>query len=288
MAGAGARGRACADLARGLGLPVAGVWPARDPGEPPPEGLDGPLFRIFAPDAAAPLAKALAPHLASASFIVLGPEEAILAGALGARLARPLYTDIVARQGDELVRACGGRRWRMRCPDRAVLVAAAGTGRIGSMGSAMIGAVEDWVAPEGRSGRFARVLHAVRATGLAGAEVVIDVGQGVADGAFFQRGLMRLKSRLSAMMGCEVALGATRKVVQESGLLPFEHQIGQTGLYVAPRLLLALGVSGAPQHLAGIAPDTQIIAINHDAAAPIFATREGGRPVVRCVGDARA
>ena len=288
VAGAGARGRACADLARGLGLPVAGVWLARDPGEPPPEGLDGPLFRIFAPDAAAPLAKALAPHLAGASFIVLGPEEAILAGALGARLARPLYTDIVARQGDELVRVCGGRRWRMRCPDRAVLVAAAGTGTIGSVGSAMTGAVEDWVAPEGRSGRFARVLHAVRATGLAGAEVVIDVGQGVADGAFFQRGLMRLKSRLSAMMGCEVALGATRKVVQESGLLPFEHQIGQTGLYVAPRLLLALGVSGAPQHLAGIAPDTQIIAINRDAAAPIFAAREGGRPVVRCVGDARA
>jgi electron transfer flavoprotein alpha subunit len=87
------------------------------------------------------------------------------------------------------------------------------------------------------------------------------------------------------MMGCEVAFGATRRFVQESGILSSEHQIGQTGLQVAPRLLFALGVSGAPQHLVGIAPETQIIAINRDAEAPIFNTRPGAPPVVRCVGE---
>ena len=286
VAGGGARARACVGLARTLGEP-GGVWLARARAESPPEGLSGPLFRVPATGAEATLAEALAPRLAGASLIVLGPEDAGLGAALATRLARPLYIDVEARQGGDLVCAGGGRRWRTRCPERAVLVAAPGTGKTASVIQTPC-VVEDWAIPGGRSGRFAQVVRAARGTGLAGAEVVIDVGQGVADGAFFQRGLMRLKSRLSAMMGCEVAFGATRKVVQESGLLPSEHQIGQTGIHIAPRLLLALGVSGAPQHLVGIAADTQIVAINHDAEAPIFAAREGGPPVVRCIGDARA
>ncbi len=287
VAGGGARGRACAGLARAFGESAGGVWLARVPGESPPEGLSGPLFRVPATGADASLAEVLAPRLADASYIVLGPEDAALGGALAARLARPLYIDVEARRGDDLVCVYAARRWRTRCPGRAVLVAASGVGGTEfEVETTCI--VEDWAAPEGHPGRFAPVVRATCATGLAGAEVVIDVGRGVADGAFFQRGLMRLKSRLSAMMGCEVAFGATRKVVQESGLLPFEHQIGQTGIHVAPRLLLALGVSGAPQHMVGIAADTQIVAINLDPQAPIFAARAGGRPVVRCVGDARA
>ncbi len=284
----GARARACAGLAHGLGLAVGGVWLMRGAGESPPEGLAGSLFRVRATGSDGVLAPFLAPRLADASYVVMGPEDAVLAGALAAHLACPILVNVLAREGDDLVGLSGARRWRTQCPPRAVLVAAAGAAMGAPAAGWAVCTVEDWMAPHARLGGFARALRGMRAPGLAGAEVVIDLGLGVADEAFLQRGLMRLKARLSAMMGCEVAFGATRKVVQESGLVPFECQIGQTGRSVAPRLLLALGVSGAPQHLAGIALDTEIVAINRDPEAPIFTMRPGGRPVVRCVGDARA
>ncbi|MHB1753211.1 MAG: FAD-dependent oxidoreductase [Acidiferrobacter sp.] len=285
VTGSGALGRSPAALAHSLGPAVGAVWLAQDRGDAPPEGLDMPLFRLLVPAAAASCASPLAEHLAPAARIVLGPEHAALAGALASRLGRPLYTDVVAAQGGDLVCERGGSVWLSPCPDHAVLVAGPRASTTGAAGRGGACIVEDLALPRVRPGGLARALYRHRATGLAGAEVVIDVGHGGADPAFFERELMRLKSRLSAMMGCEVAFGATRRFVQESGILSSEHQIGQTGLQVAPRLLFALGVSGAPQHLAGIAPETQIIAINRDAEAPIFNTRPGAPPVVRCVGE---
>ncbi len=292
IAGSGALGRAPAALARGLGPPVGTVWLAHDPEDPPPQGVGGPLFRVLAPDAPGPCAPLLADHLAQADFLVLGADHAALAGALAKRLRRPLYTDVIARRGGDLVCERAKTSWLTPCPDRAILVAgnripATGpaTGPAPAGGSSCI--VEDLAPPLARPGGLARALRRHRAAGLAAAEAVIDLGHGVADPVFFERGLMRLKSRLSDMMGCEVAFGATRRFVQESGILPAEHQIGQTGLQVAPRLLFALGVSGAPQHMAGIALETQIVAINRDPQAPIFEARAGARPVVRCVGEVR-
>ena len=287
IAGSGALGRGPGALARSLGPAMGAVWLAHDSGDGPPEGVDGPLFRLMVPDAPEACAAPLADHLAQAAYIVLGPEHAGLAGALAKRLRRPLYTGVVARRGDDLVCERDRGSWLTPCPDRAVLV----TGRAPAAGPARTGGicvVEDLASPAARPGGLARALRRHRATGLAAAEVVIDLGQGVADSVFFKRELMRLKSGLSDMMGCEVAFGATRRFVQESGILSSEHQIGQTGLQVAPRILFALGVSGAPQHMAGIAPETQIVAINCDPEAPIFGARAGARPVVRCVGEVRA
>ena len=83
------------------------------------------------------------------------------------------------------------------------------------------------------------------------------------------------------------ASGATRRVTQELKLVGTDRQIGQTGAAVAPELLLALGISGAPQHMQWIGKDAIVIAINRDPTAPIFTWHRlnPGPRVIACVGD---
>lgn len=72
---------------------------------------------------------------------------------------------------------------------------------------------------------------------------------------------------LAELLGAEI--GCTRPLV-EAGWLEYRHQVGQTGVSVAPELLISMGVSGAIQHLAGISGAQAVIAVNEDADAPIF------------------
>lgn len=72
---------------------------------------------------------------------------------------------------------------------------------------------------------------------------------------------------LAELLGAEI--GCTRPLV-EAGWLEYRHQVGQTGVSVAPELLISMGVSGAIQHLAGISGAQTVIAVNEDADAPIF------------------
>jgi electron transfer flavoprotein alpha subunit len=138
---------------------------------------------------------------------------------------------------------------------------------------------------------FQRLLDELKQeTGLArltDADFIIDVGYGVDNRDGYEAVIEPLERSLRELGVRNLVIGGSRKVTEELRLLPADRQIGQSGVGVNPQVLLAIGISGAPQHLNYIGTRATILAFNRDAEAPIMTLnqRQPRPSVFPIIGD---
>jgi len=217
-------------------------------------------------------AHGLAPHLLDAGLVLLpaSPDGRDLAPRLAAALDRPLHAGCIVVRSDRVVRALVGGRVGGEVRPTGPFVATLQPGVRGTDpdGPAAPPPIETLVLAEVPSGVLdAEVLGIAppdpATVDLAEAERIVAGGGGLGGAAAFAQ-LAAVGRALGA------ALGATR-VVTDAGLVAPERQIGTTGVDVRPQLYLAVGISGAVQHVSGIGRPRHVVAVNLDPSCPMMA-----------------
>ena len=237
------------------------------------------VLAVDAPHYKDPLAENLAPlvvGLAGTYTHVLLPANSFgknLAPRVAALLDVAQISDIVSVvSADTFVRPiyAGNALATVQSKDRIKIITVRTTGFDAASANGGSGAVEtlqpgaDW----GLSALVGRALTKSERPELTSARVVVSGGRGMGSGDNFKI-LERLADKLGA------AMGASRAAV-DAGFVPNDWQVGQTGKIVAPELYIAVGISGAIQHLAGMKDSRVIVAINKDEEAPIFQVADYG------------
>lgn len=193
---------------------------------------------------------------------------------LAARLECPLATDVteVSYDGGLVVRrpAYSGKAvYRLRLSAQPAVVSLRPNAFAPREGSGSAPVEEIAVEPKPAKTRTREIRHPERAAlDVAEASVVVSGGRGLKGPENF-----KLIEELAQVLGA--AVGASRAVV-DAGWRPHAEQVGQTGKTVSPNLYVAVGISGAVQHLAGMRTAKVIVAINKDREAPIFKVADYG------------
>jgi electron transfer flavoprotein alpha subunit len=211
----------------------------------------------------------------AAVLIASSPDGKEIAGKLAVRTGSGLLSDIVdlADDGSATHSVFGGSFLATSKATTPVAVITVRAGSIEPVESHGAAAEETVDVPAVSAGKAAKIVERKPIEGgdrpeLSEASVVVSGGRGVGSADNFQV-VEKLADALHA------AVGASRAAV-DSGYYPHQFQVGQTGKTVSPQLYVALGISGAIQHRAGMQTSKTIVAVNKDAEAPIFEIADFG------------
>ena len=244
--------------------------------------VDDPALAHYSPDAYVTAARAAVDALKPELVVMAHTYQARdFAPALAARVNAPLVADVIAlrRDGERIVLRRPMFQGKLVADVKPVgAVPAFVTCQIGAFradavarASAPAGVERltvDFGATPSRQVTEAPFREARQAVDLGQAERIVAVGRGIK-----AQEHIALAQELAAAMGAELA--ASRPIC-DNGWLPMDRQVGSSGQTVAPKLYVALGVSGAIQHLVGMKGSRTIVAINKDADAPIFEVADYG------------